>query len=169
MTGTLGVGHGGTGATTFTSGALLIGNGDSAVGTRAIKNMTTKGDLGWTAAATDIYIPTINTLAYWNGRYNSASSNLAYCVKGAFGNLAVKDSLTASDVGAEPEITGAATTITSSNLTASRALVSDSSGKVTVSAVTSTELGYLDGVTSAIQTQLDGKQASITGAATTIA
>ena len=57
-------------------------------------------------------------------------------------------------------ITGAATTITSSNLTASRALVSNSSGKVAVSAVTSTELGYLDGVTSNIQTQLDGKAAS---------
>lgn len=54
-------------------------------------------------------------------------------------------------------ITGAATTITSSNLTASRALVSDANGKVAVSAVTSTELGYLDGVTSAIQTQLNGK------------
>lgn len=53
-------------------------------------------------------------------------------------------------------ITGAATTITSSNLTASRALVSDANGKVAVSAVTSTELGYLDGVTSAIQTQLNG-------------
>lgn len=53
-------------------------------------------------------------------------------------------------------ITGAATTITSSNLTASRALISDASGKVAVSAVTSTELGYLDGVTSAIQTQLNG-------------
>lgn len=42
-------------------------------------------------------------------------------------------------------------------LTASRALVSDSSGHPTVSAVTSTELGYLDGVTSNIQTQLNGK------------
>lgn len=57
-------------------------------------------------------------------------------------------------------ITGAATTITGSNLTASRALVSDANGKVAVSAVTSTELGYLDGVTSAVQTQLDGKAAS---------
>jgi hypothetical protein len=65
-------------------------------------------------------------------------------------------------------ITGGATTITSSNLTASRALVSDGSGKVGVSAVTSTEIGYLDGVTSAIQTQLNSKQATITGAATTI-
>ena len=41
------------------------------------------------------------------------------------------------------------------DLTASRALVSDGNGDVSVSAVTSTEIGYLDGVTSAIQTQLD--------------
>ena len=45
-------------------------------------------------------------------------------------------------------------------LTASRALVSDASGHPAVSTVTSTELGYLDGVTSAIQTQLNGKAAS---------
>ena len=61
-------------------------------------------------------------------------------------------------------ITGAATTIDSENLTASRAVVSDGSGKVAVSAVTSTEIGYLDGVTSAIQTQIDSKQASLAGA-----
>ena len=54
------------------------------------------------------------------------------------------------------------------DLTASRALVSDGSGDVSVSAVTSTEIGYLDGVSSAIQTQLDAKQATITGSATTI-
>ena len=57
-------------------------------------------------------------------------------------------------------LTGGATTIASSNLTASRALTSNGSGKVEVSAVTTTELGYLDGVSSAIQTQLDAKQAS---------
>ena len=54
-------------------------------------------------------------------------------------------------------ITGAATTITNDNLTASRTLVSDASGKVAVSPVTSTELGYLDGVTSSVQTQLNKK------------
>jgi hypothetical protein len=43
------------------------------------------------------------------------------------------------------------------DLTVSRALVSDSSGDVSVSAVTSTEIGYLDGVSSAIQTQIDTK------------
>lgn len=52
-------------------------------------------------------------------------------------------------------ITGGATTITSSNLTASRVLVSNSSGKVAVSSITSAKLGYLDGVTSSIQTQLN--------------
>ena len=57
-------------------------------------------------------------------------------------------------------ITGGASSITSSNLTANRALVSNGSGKVAVANVTSTELGYLDGVTSNIQNQLNGKQAS---------
>lgn len=57
----------------------------------------------------------------------------------------------------QDKITGAATTITDDNLTASHALVSDANGKVAVSDVTSTELGYLDGVTSNVQTQLDSK------------
>ena len=43
------------------------------------------------------------------------------------------------------------------NLTASRALVSDSNGDVSVSAVTDTEVGYLDGVTSNVQTQINAK------------
>jgi hypothetical protein len=58
---------------------------------------------------------------------------------------------------AQGAITGGASTIVTSNLTASRALASDGSGKVAVSAVTSTELGYVGGVTSAIQTQLGTK------------
>lgn len=45
-------------------------------------------------------------------------------------------------------------------VTPSRALVSDASGEVAASDVTATEVGYLDGVTSAVQTQLDGKAAS---------
>lgn len=71
--------------------------------------------------------------------------------------------------GKQDAITGAASSITSTDLTASRALMSNASGKVDASAVTATELGYVSGVTSAIQTQIDGKQASITGAASTIA
>ena len=54
-------------------------------------------------------------------------------------------------------VVGGASTITADNLTVNRALVSNSSGKVAVSTVTSTELGYLDGVTSNVQTQLNKK------------
>ena len=54
-------------------------------------------------------------------------------------------------------ITGGASSITSVNLGANKALVSNASGKVAVSNVTSTELGYLSGVTSNIQEQIDSK------------
>lgn len=57
----------------------------------------------------------------------------------------------------QDKIVGGASTITDDNLVANRALVSDGNGKVAVSNVTSTELGYLDGVTSNVQTQLDNK------------
>jgi hypothetical protein len=62
--------------------------------------------------------------------------------------------------GKQDTITGAATTIISSNLTASRVLVSDGSGKVSANTVTTTTLGYLD-ATSSIQTQLNAKQDAI--------
>ena len=58
-------------------------------------------------------------------------------------------------------VVGGASTITEDNLTASRALVSNSSGKVAASTITSTELGYLDGVTSNVQTQLNKKLESV--------
>jgi hypothetical protein len=68
--------------------------------------------------------------------------------------------------GKQATITGAASTITTADLTTSRALQSNASGKVEVSSVTSTELSYLSGVTSPIQTQLGGKEPSITGGTT---
>ena len=74
--------------------------------------------------------------------------------------IANVDNLQSSLDAKQATITGGASTITSSNLTANRALISNGSGKVAVSAVTSTELGYLDGVTSNVQTQLDGKSAT---------
>ena len=48
--------------------------------------------------------------------------------------------------------------------TASRALTSDGFGDIAVSDVTSTELGYLDGVSSAVQTQIDAKIATTASA-----
>jgi len=48
------------------------------------------------------------------------------------------------------------------NLTINRALVSDGSGDVTPATTTSTEIGYVNGVTSAIQTQLNTKLGNAT-------
>ena len=102
-------------------------------------------------ATTDSASNDFITFTRLDANINSVSSNVA----------AVEARRTAN-------IAGAVSTITTSDLTASRAMVTNGSGKVAASAVTATELGHLDGVTGAIQTQIDGKQATITGAATTI-
>lgn len=59
-------------------------------------------------------------------------------------------------------ITGGASTIATSNLDTSKALNSNSSGKVVANITTATELAYLSGVTSNVQAQLDGKGPSYT-------
>ena len=51
--------------------------------------------------------------------------------------------------------TGAISGLIDTNLTSRRALISNTSGKISASSVTSTQLGYLNGVTSSIQTQLN--------------
>jgi hypothetical protein len=50
--------------------------------------------------------------------------------------------------------------VPSTPLTASRAVVTDASGVFTTATTTATEIGYVNGVTSAIQTQIDSKQAT---------
>lgn len=65
------------------------------------------------------------------------------------------------------KMVGGISTVVTSDLTASKVLVSDGNGKISASSVTSTELSYVD-ATSSIQTQLNAKQANITGAATTV-
>lgn len=57
----------------------------------------------------------------------------------------------------EESLSGAISTCLTVNLTKNRALVSSTNGKIKVSDVTETELLYLSGVSSGIQTQLDSK------------
>lgn len=54
------------------------------------------------------------------------------------------------------------TSIAASSLTVSRAVVTDGSKKLVSSATTAAEIGFVNGVTSAIQTQLNSKQATLT-------
>ena len=64
-----------------------------------MKNNTSKGNLGWTSSTNDVMPITSNTLAYWDGSFNSShNSNLTYCTKGEFGTMATKNSLSASDI-----------------------------------------------------------------------
>lgn len=82
------------------------------------------------------------------------------------GSIASQTDLQSALDAKQATITGGATSIISSNLTANRALLADGSGKVAVSTVTNTELGYVSGVTSAIQTQLNQKVAGPASATT---
>jgi hypothetical protein len=90
-----------------------------------------------------------NLVSATTGTYPSLTE-LAY-VKGV--TSAVQTQLDAK----QATITGSATTIDTESLTASRAVISNGSSKIAVSATTSTELGYVSGVSSAIQTQIDAK------------
>lgn len=93
---------------------------------------------------------------------NLTTNNSSKVLSAAQG-VAVKnliDVLQTAVNGKQSAVTGGASTITSSNLTSNRALVSNGSGKVAISDITSTELGYLDGVTANVQTQLNAKAAS---------
>ena len=96
--------------------------------------------------------PDSNVVLSPTGLANLAVGTLKY--NGADLNTAITDNRS-----------GAISTVYKDNLTVSRALASDGSGKIIVSDVTSTELGYLDGVSSAIQTQLDAKIATTASAA----
>lgn len=73
--GTLPVAQGGTGATSFTSGAALIGNGTSAITTRTIRNNTATSG----AVTADTALITSNTLRYAINRTTSvAAANTSY-------------------------------------------------------------------------------------------
>ena len=77
------------------------------------------------------------------------------------GSITAQADLNTALEGKQATITGAASSITSDNLTGSRVVVSNTSGKVTVSAITTTKLGYLTDVTSNIQAQINGVSSAI--------
>ena len=91
----------------------------------------------------------------WVQGYAQSLANLSQTIDGSTSKYPSNKAVQTAVGAKQNTITGAASTIVSNNLTANRALISNDSGKVAVSTITSTELGYLDGVTSAIQTQLN--------------
>lgn len=80
-------------------------------------------------------------------------SSLATTQKGSIVNAV--NELQAALEEKQAAVTGAATTVLDSDLTAGKALVSDAAGKISTSTATSAELGYLSGTTSNLQGQLN--------------
>ncbi len=87
---------------------------------------------------------TDNAIARFDGTTGQVIQNSAVTIADTSGNMAGVGTISSAE-------------ITSSSLTASRALVSGASKEIQSSSVTATEIGYVSGVTSAIQTQLGTK------------
>lgn len=131
---------------------------------------------GWTKVYTSASKPTASEIGAAAASHSHAASAITSgtlasdrlptvpIAKGGTGATSASAARTA--LGITPANIGAAASSHShpvsqvTGLTASRALVSDGSGHPAVSAVTATELGYLDGVTGNVQAQLNGKAAS---------
>ena len=102
---------------------------------------------------------------------NISSNGLLTLLKQVDGHLSGLDADTVDGKHAEElqdKITGAASTITAADLPANIVLISTAEGKVTASTITAEELFLLQGVTLNIQQQLNYKQATIIGAASSV-
>jgi len=158
-------------ATTLPNGTIYYFNNNQSSGAISVNNnsntLVASIPSGGFSAIT--LLSNATSAGTWE-RHEQAPSNVSWStntlnyvgsITGATWNgVAIADAYIASAAtwnAKQNAITGAATTITTTDLTASRALVSNSSGKVAVATTTSTELGYVNGVTSAIQTQIDSK------------
>lgn len=84
---------------------------------------------------------------------NLTNSNISAAAAIAYSKLNLATSIVNADISAAAAIALSKLAVLGTNL----ALQSNASGVISVSSVTSTELGYLSGVTSAIQTQLNAK------------
>ena len=124
---------------------------------------TTQSGSGWAVTSTVVTVgssPIVFTqFAAGLSGLSKASVGLGNVDNTSDLNKPLSTAMITTLAGKQDLITGAATSITSSNLSTSKALVSDANGKVAaITTVTSTEIGYLAGVTRNIQAQLDGKQ-----------
>jgi hypothetical protein len=155
-------------ALAVTDGNFIVGNGTTWVVESGSTARTSLG-LGTisTQAANSVSITGgsitgITDLAVADG--GTGVSTLTGLVKGN-GTSAFSAAVAGTDF--QAPITGAATSITTSNLTASRALASDGSGKVAASSVTSTELEYLSGITG-ITSRTSATGSSVVATGTTL-
>jgi hypothetical protein len=146
----LAISRGGTGQSTYTDGQLLIGN--SVGGTLAKATLTAGSGITITNGNGSITVAADPTSNILDGSIVNADINASAAIaRSKLANGAAANRLVINGVGGVMADANA--------ITADRALISDTNGIPTQSSVTATELGYLSGVTSAVQTQLTGKVA----------
>ena len=162
-------------ATTLDNGTVFAFNNNQSSGTITINNNSNTLVASVPSGGDTVITLLSNSIAAgtWE-RHELAPSNVSWSTNtfdypgsitsATWNGVSIADNRIASAAtwnAKQDAITGGATTITTSNLTASRAVVSDGSGKIAISTTTSTEIGYVNGVTSAIQTQLDSKTSKL--------
>jgi len=142
---------------------------DDAKGTAFTTGVTTNGTAGSSGAYTQIVVDdtTPFTLSYQCSAHGYMGSYVH--VGGTttiLGQTIDSDSNTITNI-ANADIKNAAAIALNklAAATVSRALVSDGSGFVSAATTTAAEIGHVSGVTSAIQTQINAKQATISGSA----
>lgn len=146
------------------AGIIRLGNNESI----GFRNAANSADLLLKANTSDVLEFNSQTVAILASSALTASRVLVSDVSGLVSSSSItatvlsyldatssiQTQINSKALAASPTFTGTITT----PLTASRAMVTGASSELAVSATTSTELGYVSGVTSAIQTQLDAKQ-----------
>jgi hypothetical protein len=141
-----GGGSGGVTSLNSETGAVVITSVDSSVVIAAVGQTI---DLSVASASGDVAGPpsaTANAIARFNGTTGKIIKN-STAVLDDSGNVGFAGTLVAGQ-------------LVDSGLTASTVPYTDSGKQFTSSAVTPTELGFVSGVTSSIQTQINGKQAT---------
>ena len=127
----------------LTTNRVVISNVNGKLGASSI----TTTELGYLSGVTS------NIQTQLDSKANSSTTLAGYGITNAY----TKDEVDQAIEDKVPDFEGAVSNIIEANLEASRVVVSDANGKISNSEITTTELNYLDGVTSNIQTQLDGK------------
>jgi hypothetical protein len=126
--------------------------------TYGLKSAYYKSTTSNIAAAGQVRLARTDSISFRNV---ANSADLALTVNGSdeltFGGGAL---LSGAIVDAEVDAAAAITLSKLAVVTASRALVSSAGGVITAGTTTAAEIGYVNGVTSAIQTQIDGKATS---------